>query len=91
MNIDKKLEALEKIRQVDAPPFLLTRIKLQIRNLDNPPSPVRWTWAFVASAVVIVTLNLSIIFSRNNTVKANAIETVVSSMHLSNTNSLYNE
>ena len=91
MNIDNKLEALKKIKQVEAPPFLLTRIKQQIRNLENAPAPVKWRWAFAVSAVVIIALNLSVFFSSNITTKSNGIETVVSTMQLSNTNALYNE
>ena len=91
MNIDHKLDALKKIKQVEAPPFLLTRIKQQIRNLENAPAPVKWRWAFVVSAVVIITLNLSVFFSSNITSKSNGIETVISTMQLSNTITLYNE
>ncbi len=91
MNIDNKLDALKKIKQVEAPPFLLTRIKQQIRNLENAPAPIQWTWAFAVSAVVIITLNLSVFFSSNITTKSNGIETVISTMQLSNTNALYNE
>ena len=35
MNIDHKLDALKKIKQVEAPPFLLTRIKQQILHPKN--------------------------------------------------------
>ena len=97
MNIDNKLDALSRIKQVDAPHFLLTRIKQQIRNLENAPAPVQWTWAFAASTVVVIALNLFIFLGTNdsstttNTVNTDGIETVVSSMHLTNTNTLYNE
>ena len=89
MNIDHNLDALKKIEQVGAPPFLLTRIKQQIRNLEN--APVKWRWAFAVSATVIITLNLSVFFSNDISTKTNSIETVVSSMQLSNSNTLYNE
>ena len=91
MNIDHKLDALKKIKQVEAPPFLLTRIKQQIQNLQNAAAPVKWRWAFAVSAVVIIALNLSVFFSSNITTKSNGIETVVSSLQLTNTNALYNE
>lgn len=91
MNIDNKLEALKKIKQVEAPPFLLTRIKQQIQNLGNAPAPVKWRWAFAASAIIILALNISVFFTRNSSATNTGIETVVSSMNLSNSNSLYNE
>ncbi len=91
MNIDNKLDALKKIKQVEAPPFLLTRIKQQIQNLGNAPAPVKWKWAFAASTIIILALNFSIFLTRSGSDKNAGIETVVSSLHLSNTNALYNE
>ncbi len=98
MNIDNKLDALKKIRQVDAPPFLLTRIKQQIQNIGNVEAPVKWKWAFAATSVIILVLNVSILLKNaDNNVQTTAvgknqsIENVVSSMHLSTTNNLYNE
>ena len=91
MNIENKLDALKKIKQVEAPPFLLTWIKQQIQNPGNAPAPVKWKWAFAGSAIIILALNLSILFKGNGSQKNSDIESVVSSMHLSNTNTLYNE
>ncbi|MGB4844141.1 MAG: hypothetical protein WBP16_06735 [Ferruginibacter sp.] len=95
MNIDNKLDLLKQIKAVDAPPFLLTRIRQQIDNLNNVEAPVKWKWAFAVSAVLIMALNISILFTSNDktvdTDKAAGIETVVSSMNLTNTNQLYNE
>lgn len=91
MNIENKLDALKKIKQVEAPPFLLTRIKQQIQNPGNAPAPVKWKWALAGSAIIILALNLSILFKGNGSQKNSDIESVVSSMHLSNTNALYNE
>jgi hypothetical protein len=91
MNIDNKLDELKNIKHVEAPPFLLTRIKQQIRNLENAPAPVKWRWAFAVSAAVIIALNLSVFFSSNIASKSDGIETVINSMQLTNTNPLYNE
>lgn len=95
MNIDNKLDLLKKIKEVDAPPFLLTRIRQQIENLNNVEAPVKWKWAFAVSAVLILALNISILFTSSGktvtTNKADGIESVVSSMNLTNTNQLYNE
>lgn len=95
MNIDNKLDLLKQIKAVDAPPFLLTRIRQQIDNLNNVEAPVKWKWAFAVSAVLISALNISILFTSNDktvvTDKAAGIESVVSSMNLTNTNQLYNE
>ena len=91
MNIDNKLDALKRIKQVDAPPFLLTRIKQQIQNLGNVPAPVKWKWAFAGSAIIILVLNVSILLKEDSSQESSGIETVASSMNLTNTNALYNE
>lgn len=95
MNIDKKLDLLKQIKQVDAPPFLLTPIRQQIDNLSNFKAPVKWKWAFAASAILILALNVSIFFKSADTTASagrnTAIENVVQSMNLTNTINLYNE
>ena len=99
MNIDLQLERLKRIAKVDAPPFLLTRIKEQIRQKGLHEAPVQWRWAFAATAVLTLALNISILLSsmgtKNTTEKTasnnNGIENVVNSMNLSSNNNLYNE
>jgi len=91
MNIENKLDALKKVKQVEAPPFLLTRIKQQIQNQQNTAAPVKWRWAFAVSTIIILALNLSILFTQKSSDKISGIEPVVNSMHLSNTNALFNE
>lgn len=99
MNIDKKLELLKQIKEVDAPPFLLTRIRQQIQNAGTVAAPVKWKWAFGAVAVIVLLLNVSILFSISSGTKSNAgitnepsgIEKVVSSMNLNSSNELYHE
>ncbi len=91
MNIDNKLDALKKIKTVDAPPFLLTRIKQRIQNLENVPAPVKWKFGFVASALIIIVLNVSVFLKSGSTTNNSGIDTVVSTMNLTNTNELYHE
>ncbi len=95
MNINTKLDLLKQIKQVDAPPFLLTRIRQQIDNLSNVEAPVKWKWAFAASAILILALNVSIFFKYDDTTasagKNTGIENVVNSMNLTTSNQLYNE
>ena len=93
MNIDSKLDLLKQIKEVDTPPFLLTRIRQQIQNLQYTEAPVKWKWAFALTSVVILALNISILLasSASTTKKNNGIENIVNSMNLSNTNDLYNE
>jgi hypothetical protein len=93
MNIDSKLDLLKQMKEVDAPPFLLTRIRQRIHNLQQAEAPVKWKWGFALTSVVILALNISILLasSASNAKKNNGIENIVSSMNLSTTNDLYNE
>lgn len=93
MNIDNKLDLLKQIKEVDAPPFLLTRIRQQLQNLDNAEAPVKWKWAFALTSVAILVLNISIFFKTADTTYKNTtgIETVINSMNLATTNNIYNE
>lgn len=93
MNIDNKLDLLKQIQEVDAPPYLLTRIRQQLQNLDNIEAPVKWKWTFAFSSVVILALNLSVFFKQVDVSREDntGIETVVNSMNLVTTNNIYNE
>jgi hypothetical protein len=93
MNIDKKLDLLKRIKEVDAPPFLLTRIRQKIQNLADVEAPVKWKWAFALASVVMLVLNISVLVKSSavSPVKKPGIENVINSMNLSSANDLYNE
>jgi hypothetical protein len=93
MNIDKKLDLLKQIKEVDAPPFLLTRINQQINNPGNTGASLKWKWAFALASVVILALNISILLTASSTAtkKNVGVESVVNAMNLSTQNDLYNE
>jgi hypothetical protein len=93
MNIDDKLNLLKQIKEVDAPPFLLTRIRQRVQDLDNAETPLKWKWAFALASVVVLALNISILFtSSSSVIKKNAgVENMVNAMNLSDKNDLYNE
>ncbi len=91
-NIDNKLDLLKQIKEVDAPPFLLTRIRQGIDNLHNAEAPVKWKWAFAIISIFLLLLNLSIFFKTPATTNKKAgIESLVTTLNLSTSNSLYNE
>jgi hypothetical protein len=93
MNTDNKLDLLKKIKHVDAPPFLLTRVKQQIHNLNNIEAPIKWKWAFALTSAIIIMLNISIFLTPNVIAekKSTGVENVVKGMNLSTKNDLYNE
>jgi hypothetical protein len=93
MNIDNKLDLLKQIKEVDAPPFLLTRIRQRINNSGNAEAPVKWKWAFALTSIVIMMLNGTIFLKSTVTSekKTTGVENVINGMNLSTKNDLYNE
>lgn len=44
MNIEEKIEQLRQVQKVDAPPFLLTRIRAKIQASALESVPRVWVW-----------------------------------------------
>ena len=91
MNIDDKLNKLKTIRQVEAPPFLYTRIRQKISSLETGRAPLRWKIAFAAVMVMVLFLNISVLMSSVAAKKTPGIEGVVNALQLSSSNDLYHE
>lgn len=92
MNIDQKLEQLKRVQQVEAPHFLLTRIRQRIDTINHAEAPVKWRWAFVAVGTVLLVLNLSVFLKVNNDRKQQpGIESYINAMHLSTSNDIYHD
>jgi hypothetical protein len=94
MNIDKKLDVLKQMKEAEAPPFLLTRIRQRIEALNSTAAPVKWKWTIAVSFILILAINLSAFFNTGNDITAKknaAVQNIVSSMNLSTANDLYNE
>ncbi len=98
MNIDNKLDLLKQIKQVEAPPYLLTRIRQQAQNIVNTQAPANWKWAFTVTAALVLTLNTFLYFkitsNKNKTENIThkvELEQVINTMTLSTNNELYHE
>jgi hypothetical protein len=91
MKTNNEFDGLKKIKQVDAPPFLLTRIKNRIDSLTDARAPVQWTWSLAAAAVVVLAINMGVVLSRANTTEKNTIADVVNTMQLSTNNDFYHD
>ncbi|MBA4145592.1 MAG: hypothetical protein C0523_07510 [Cytophaga sp.] len=91
MDIDKKLELLAKIKRVEAPPFLFTRILERIDSRAMEKAPATWRVALVTATLLILTLNVSVLFRASDKPKESDVEEVINSMRLSRTNDLYHE
>ncbi len=91
MNIDNKLEKLKKISRVDVPPFLFTRIKQRIDSINDVPISLKWKFAFGASAIVLLALDIGMLTNFSKKKNVQGLEQVVSSMQLSSSNDFYYE
>jgi hypothetical protein len=94
MDINKTLDLLKQIKQVDAPPFLLTRIRQQLQNLQHTEAPVKWKWAFAVSLIIILALNISTLSNSSGTIPVTEnteAQNIVNSLNLSTQNDFYNE
>ena len=90
MNNNDGLDKMKKIRKVEAPPFLFTRIQEKIR-ITAGSVPVSWKWSFAAAAIVIITLNIMVMRSAGSAAPKADLQEVVNAFHLSDSNNLYNE
>ena len=92
MELNKKLDTLKQITEVDAPPFLYTRILQRIQNLQQLEAPVKWKWAFALTAMMILFVNIAILVrSAAPAIKNTGVENMVNAMDLSPSNDLYHE
>lgn len=91
MNADDQLNGLKKIGQVDAPPFLYTRIRSRIDALTEAPAPVQWAWGFSIGAVLMLALNVGVLLTKTSTKHETSVAEVVSAMQLSTNNDFYHE
>ena len=90
MNIDERLDKLKKIKPVEAPPFLYTRVKQSISSFDRRPAPIKWRLAFSLTTIMVIAINIIVLVHSQHT-KSNDAEKVVSTMQLSSSNELYHE
>ncbi|MDI1355845.1 MAG: hypothetical protein PSX36_13060 [bacterium] len=86
-NISPNLDLLDRIKQVDAPAFLFTRIRSKIESTNNIRFSAPWVVAGSFVLLVVVLLNVTIVFGNNKTdVKNNNLS---QSLNLMSDNTLY--
>ena len=86
------LEQLRKVRKLEAPPFLLTRINAKIMARQAEQLPTSWKWAGVSAFGLMLCLNLIGLKMSQSTARSPiAIETLANGLQMSNTNQLYHE
>ena len=91
MNADDQLNGFKKIRKVDEPPFLYTRIRARIDALTDAPAPVQWVWTFATAFVLLVALNTGILLTATTTQTGNGVADVVNTMQLAPSNDIYHD
>lgn len=83
------LNMLENIQKVDAPPFLLTRIREQIHELRSDHVSPRMAWGLGISFLLLLTINVFVLASLSK--QAGNEKSMVQSMELVQDNTLYHE
>lgn len=81
------LEILNKIKPVEAPPFLFTRIQQQIKNANKHfvSNKIVWLSALSFSCVLIISVSAAFY----NTSPASTTQIIANSLNLNPTNNLY--
>ena len=85
MKVD--LEELSKIRQVETPPFLFTRIEEKIAQTKMEKISPLASFGISAAFVLVLLVNAFVLI--NNDDQKSQTETYVESMNLLNNNTLY--
>ncbi len=83
--MEKELEILKTIKQVDAPPFLFTRIEEKIRVHASEYLNTKKTVLYLTGIVSVVVLNVWIIYGQKQESKQN----IAAEMQLVESNQLY--
>jgi hypothetical protein len=91
MNLENRLNKLSEINQVDAPPFLYTKIEQRIINLQEKKINPVFKFAFTGLIAFILITNVLVLNNYYASKKSNNLEVVVQNMQLQNNNTFYNE
>lgn len=91
MNADDQLDGLKRIRKVEAPPFLYTRIRGRIDALAEAPASVLWIRAFAGATLLVLTLNVGVFLTTTTNPTGDGVAVVVSTLQLAGNNNLYHE
>ena len=78
---------LEQIQKVDAPPFLLTRIKQKIENTRSSNFSPYLAWSLGVSFVLVLLLNIGVLLSK--TTETKSTNNIANTMDLLPKNTLY--
>jgi hypothetical protein len=90
MNIDTELEKLRKIRRVDAPPFLYTRIEQSLDSASRSSVSPKLRFAVFSSLLALAIINGIVLSSGSGQeTQQSGIRHLASEMNLQSSNDLY--
>lgn len=92
MKQQQNLKQLQKVKKVEAPAFLLTRIYAKIKARETEQLPASWKWAGALAFSLVLLLNIfSVALKYQGNRNATGIESLSAGLQLSNSNQLYYE
>jgi hypothetical protein len=90
MKPEEAFELLKEIKKVDAPPFMLTRIKQGIANYQLTTVSNGWVVKMAMGMLIIVAMNIGIVLSQSsNSNEQNQSEVILEHMKMNTSNELY--
>lgn len=87
----KKLDLLKKVRRVETPAFMYTRIQTKIRAARTERLPVSWQWAGGLAFSMLIMGNVFYFSKIENGTQQSSVETLAESMQLQSKNQFYDE
>lgn len=86
----KHFDLLKKVRRVEAPPFLLTRIEAKLDAARAARTPVSWQWAGAVAFGLLFLLHLGALQS-DSAPSGAAAHQIAQSLSLQTSHQLYDE
>ncbi|RZM27422.1 MAG: hypothetical protein EOO88_13265 [Pedobacter sp.] len=91
MDIDKKLNLLTKIKEVESPPFLLDAILERLDELNSAQASASWKRSFIICGILILCFNIFSISEIRLNNESVAVDRVVSTLKMGDNNQFYND
>ncbi|MBX2905937.1 MAG: hypothetical protein KF744_07865 [Taibaiella sp.] len=94
MNVNRQKDGLDALKmlgevaRVDAPPFLLTRIRQRVANVQQRVSG-KWVVATALSMILIIAMNIYLVAGQRNNSRTETSHELAQAMNLLPQNSLY--
>lgn len=91
MSKQETFEKLNRIKQVEVPPFLYTRIEAGLENLNHRKAPLKWKLTACSLVALVLFLNGIMLNNHLKNAQQNDVTTIVNQMNLSASSQLYYE